>query len=123
MLGQVRDGLFDAVLDNEELVADEVFVTKLDELLVAITNIEVTRDVELSREAENKEASKSGASSKLALKLAPTFEVQIGGDRSTEGRDLRREVRRGTERLSRNSPACVGTTRSSIQPEPTGLAR
>src|SRR5437660_953464 len=48
LLGQVRDGLEEAVLEDESLFADEKFVIKLDELLTAITNVEVRGDVELS---------------------------------------------------------------------------
>ncbi|WP_328442738.1 hypothetical protein [Amycolatopsis sp. NBC_00438] len=102
MLGQVRDGLLEAVLSDEELVSDGAFVDKLDELLLAITNVEVTGDVELSREAESKAASKSGASMKASLGSSPGLEAQLTGERSNEGRDLLRETRRGAERLSLN---------------------
>jgi hypothetical protein len=42
LLGQVRDGFEDAVIEDETLVSDDRFVTKLDELLVAITNVQVS---------------------------------------------------------------------------------
>jgi hypothetical protein len=102
VLGQVRDGLFEAVLDNEALFADDTFVNKLDDLLTAITNVEVRGEVELSREAETKEADKSGMSAKATLKAGPTLEATLSAERSAEGRDLRRETRRGAERLSLN---------------------
>lgn len=102
VLGQVRDGLFQAVFDNEDLYADDHFVSKLDYLLAAITNVEVSGDVELSREAETTEANNSGLSARASLKATPTIEAKINTGRSVEGRDLRRETRRGSERLSLN---------------------
>ncbi|WP_033440820.1 hypothetical protein [Saccharothrix sp. NRRL B-16314] len=73
---------------------------RLDELLVAVTNVKVTGDIELSREEESKAARKAGGSATASLKPTPAFEAKLSAEPSTEGRDLLRETRRGTERLS-----------------------
>jgi hypothetical protein len=102
MLGQVRDGLMDAVLEDEDLIQDAAFVDKLDGLLAAITNVQVSGDVELSMEAERKDSAKGGGLIKAALTPKPTLEAQLTAESSREGRDLLRETRRGAERLSLN---------------------
>lgn len=84
------------------MVADAAFVSKLDNLLLAITNIQVTGEVELSVEAERKDASKTGGQFKAAVAPKPALEMQLSGESTQEGRDLLRETRRGTERLSIN---------------------
>lgn len=102
LLGQVRDGLEDAVLDDETLVADDKFVSKLDELLIAITNVEVSGDVELSVEQEQKDTAKAGATAKVSISPKPMIEAGLADEQSREGRELLRETRRGAERIHLN---------------------
>lgn len=102
ILGQVRDDLENAVIENEALIQDEQFVNKLDELLVAITSVKVSGEVELSVEAERKDTTKDSGQLKFVAGPKPSFEGQFGGEHTQEGRGLLREVRRGTERFSIN---------------------
>ena len=102
LLGQVRDGLLDAVIEDEGLIEDAAFVDKLDGLLTAITNVQVSGEVELSVEAERKGSEKSGGSLRVAATPKPGIEAQLTTERAREGRDLLRETRRGTERISLN---------------------
>lgn len=98
----MRDGLVEAVLDQETLVADEKFVEKLDELLAAITNVELDGEVEVSVEQERKDASKRGGSAKMTVAPKPALGVGLTGERSSEGRNLLRETRKGSERIHLN---------------------
>jgi hypothetical protein len=102
LLGQVRDGLFEAVLEDEELIEDASFVDKLDGLLASITNVRVAGEVEVSVEAERKDSTKDGASLKASVSSKPGLETQLTAETAREGRDLLRETRRGAERLSLN---------------------
>lgn len=102
LLGQVRDGFEDAVIEDETLVADERFVAKLDELLVAITHVQVTGEVEVSVEQEQTDASKKGGSVKAGLTPKPSAELSLTNERSQEGRNLQRETKRGSERIHLN---------------------
>jgi hypothetical protein len=102
MLGQVRDGLMDAVIEDEDLIEDAAFVDKLDGLLTAITNVQLSGEVELSVEAERKGSEKGGGSLKVAATPKPSIEAQLTAESAREGRDLLRETRRGTERISLN---------------------
>ena len=111
LLGQVRDGLLNAVIEDENLIEDAAFITKLDNLLLAITNIQVTGEVELSVEAEQKAGGKSGGLLKFAAAPTPTIEAQVSGESTQEGRNLLRETRRGTERLSINFSDVAGALR------------
>ncbi len=102
LLGQVRDGLFETVFDNEDLIDDARFVEKLDELLVAITNVRVSGEVEVSVESERKAARKDSSSLSATLGAKPAIEARLGSETAHDGRDALRETRRGTERLSLN---------------------
>jgi hypothetical protein len=102
MLGQVRDGLFDAVMEREDLIEDAAFVDKLDGLLTAITNVQLSGEVELSVEAERKDSKKGGGSLKVGATPNPGIEAQLTRENAREGRDLLRETRRGTERINLN---------------------
>jgi hypothetical protein len=64
MLGQVRDGLMEAVIEDEELIEDAAFVDKLDGLLMAITNVRLSGEVERSVEAERKASEKENPPSR-----------------------------------------------------------
>jgi hypothetical protein len=102
MLGQVRDGLLDAVIEDEELIEDAAFVDRLDGLLAAITNVKLSGEVERSVEAERKASEKDSSSFKVTATPKPGFEAQLAAENAREGRDLLRETRRGTERISLN---------------------
>jgi hypothetical protein len=72
LLGQLHDAVLQAAIEDPELVAAAGFVSKIDALLEAITNVRVVGDVEVSKEGEEKR------------------------------RRVLRETRRGTEQISLN---------------------
>lgn len=102
LLGQLRETLLTAVIEDEGLVEDGRFIEKVDELLAALTNVRVEGDVTYSVEAESRKTDRSGT--KLEFSLAPQPGVKAGatGESGTEGRALLRETRSGSERISLN---------------------
>jgi len=102
LLGQLRDGLLEAVLDHENLIEDGAFIDKLDGLLVAITNIEVSGEVVVSAQAEQRGSQHRGGSLRAIAGPQPGVEAAFTSGSEHEGRSLLRETRRGTERISLN---------------------
>jgi hypothetical protein len=102
LLGIVHEGLLAAALDDEELLTDKMFVRHLDELLEAITTVQVSGQVEVSREDEKKDREGSSADISASVWPKPGIEARISGDEARESRASLREVRRGTERISLN---------------------
>ena len=102
LLGQFRDGLLEAVLADEDLVEDGRFVEKLDELIVALTNIRLDGEVEVSSEAEAKQSRKTTSSAALSVSGHPGLQAGISAETSADGRSLLRETRRGNEHISLN---------------------
>jgi hypothetical protein len=70
LLGQLRDALLSAVIEDEDLVEDARFIEKVDELLVALTNVRVDGDLELSVESERKDV--QSPAHQLALRSQPS---------------------------------------------------
>ncbi len=102
LLGQFRDALLEAVVSDEELVEDGRFVEKLDELIVALTNVRLDGEVEVSSESEDKQSNRSGGSIKVSVGASSSAQVGVNTDSGTEGRALLRETRRGSERIALN---------------------
>lgn len=102
LLAEIRESLLDAVLANEELVEDGQFISRLDELFSAITNVKVSGDVELSAESEVMQSNASRAS--LGASLAPHlgFNASVAAVNGLEDRQNLKEVRRGPEQPSIN---------------------
>jgi len=102
LLGQLRDALMAAVMEDEKLIEDARFVEKVDELIAALTNVRVGNDVTVSVEAETKAAERSGGSLGAKVGANPVFSAEMTGQSAREGRSLMRETRRGTERIALN---------------------
>lgn len=102
VLGQLRDGIYESVLEDESLIADGNFVTKIDALLMALTNVEIEGEVEVTGEGEKRVSSGWGAKVSGALGGAPNVSSEASVSASNEGRALEREVRRGNERRRLN---------------------
>lgn len=102
LLGQFRDALLDAALADEELVEDGKFVEKLDELIVALTNVRLDGVVEVSTEAEAKRTKRSSGGLGITMGAQPSVQANATNDTSAEGRALLRETRRGNERIALN---------------------
>ena len=102
LLGIVHEGLLGAALEDDQLLTDELFVRRLDGLLAAITTVRVSGDVEQSREGEQRAAQHDAADWGASLAPSPSIEFRVSSEGSNESRQLLREVRRGTERISLN---------------------
>jgi hypothetical protein len=102
LLAQLHDGLLEAVLEDETMLADSALVAKLDALLSAITTIRVAGEVEISHEGERHEAESSTSALGVRLGSDASVEARLGTQSGTERRDLVREVRRGTEAFALN---------------------
>jgi hypothetical protein len=102
LLGQLRDALLNAVIENENLIEDSRFIEKVDELLIALTNVRVTGDVEFSVESERKTAEKSAGSFDVGIGAKPSVKAGATAESAAEGRALLRETRRGSERIALN---------------------
>jgi hypothetical protein len=102
LLGLVHESLLATALEDDALLTDISFVSKLDGLLKAITTVRVDGSVELARESEATTADNSGNSKTLAISQKPSFTVGKTDARSTGQRSNEREVRTGTERTALN---------------------
>lgn len=103
LLGQFHDAVLSAVVEDEELITDETFVRKTDALATAITTVRVAGDVEMSREGEERASGKSNITLGATIsREGPKAEAKLTTEQGQESRDLLRETRRGTERLSLN---------------------
>lgn len=102
LLGIVHEGLLGAALEDDQLLTDELFVRRLDGLLAAITTVRVSGEVEQSREGEQRAAQHDAADLGASLAPSPSIEFRVSSEGSNESRQLLREVRRGTERISLN---------------------
>jgi hypothetical protein len=102
LLGQFHDAVLAAAVEDDALIGDTSFVSKLDALANAITTVRVSGDVEISREGEEKAANASEASVGVELAVNPRAEARVSATSGQESRELLRETRRGRERLSLN---------------------
>lgn len=102
LLGQLHDSLLGAAIADDSLIADGYFVARLDALLTAITTVRVIGEVEFSDEGERKDSQKDAGTGKLRVGPEAGLELGVSSERGQEIRDLRRETRRGTERISLN---------------------
>ncbi|MFG3576411.1 ORC-CDC6 family AAA ATPase [Micromonospora chersina] len=102
LLGELHDALLEAALEDDTLMLDVAFVTKLDGLAEAISTVRIAGEVELSTEGERKTADKSSGSFGLTVGPKPSAELRLAGESSEEGRRLNRETRRGNERVGVN---------------------
>ena len=102
LLGIVHEGLLGAALDDDDLLTDATFVRYLDEFLASITTVGVSGQVEVSREGERKDKEANSASVSASTGPKPSITASISSSDTLESRELLREVRRGTERISLN---------------------
>ncbi|QKW31192.1 ATP-binding protein [Streptomyces seoulensis] len=102
LLAQFHDGLLRLVLEDQQLIADEGFVEKLDALFDCLSRVRVSGEVEVAQEGEHKDLSKDIGEASLQLSKAPSFGVKGGAEAAQEQRDLTRQTRRGQERRALN---------------------
>ncbi|WP_454561901.1 hypothetical protein [Mycobacterium haemophilum] len=102
LLGQLHNTLLDKVLNDETLLDDDSFVTKADAVLSAITTVQVSGDVETSKEVEAKKSSKDEAGLGATLGSKPRVTVSASAGTQGEDRALLRETRKGREKFALN---------------------
>lgn len=102
LLGQLHNSLLDKVLNDEDLLADDNFVTKADAVLSAITTVQVSGDVETSTEVEAKQSSKDEAKFSASLGSKPGVTASASAGAQGEDRALLRETRKGREKFALN---------------------
>lgn len=102
LLSQLHDTVLDAAVNDEQLLTAPAFVNRLDALLAAITTVRVAGEVEVSVEGEQTSADSSDAGLAVTSSGTPAIELRASQERAKENRDLRRQTRRGTERLGLN---------------------
>ncbi len=115
LLGQLHESVLQAVVDDEELIADNNFVRLLDALGEAITTIRVAGNVELVSEGEARDATRSGGGVRAGIDLTGAhLGVSASASGEHETRGLHREVRRGRERLKLNFTEVAKTLRNLV---------
>lgn len=102
LLNQLHDSILAVALSDEGLLTSHNFVKNLDELLASISTIRLDGDVEFVSEDEGKRSDKKGLRGLLKLSSNPGLEVGGSSESAEEERGLRRETRRGSEKLSLN---------------------
>ncbi|WP_459385691.1 ATP-binding protein [Arthrobacter humicola] len=103
LMGHVHEALLTAALEDEQLLANTSFVSRLDGLLEAVTQVRVTGDIEQSQEGERKagHSSKGGATAKFSPSSATvSFDTSSASDYNE--RETEKTVRKGSERRSFN---------------------
>ena len=102
LLGQVQESLLDAVLADEELIEDGQFISRVDDLLMAITQVKICGNIEQSTESESKTSTGAEVSLGAYLSPSPHLAATASSKDGSESRESLREVRRGAEQLSIN---------------------
>lgn len=102
LLTEIHDAILDAVLSDEELIADESIALRLDYLLDSLKNtVAVDGRVETTVESDRTRARRGSLKGKVSL-TSMTAGAEIGGEASGSDSDKRSETRKGQERLSLN---------------------
>ncbi|WP_165906307.1 hypothetical protein [Streptomyces sp. Z26] len=109
LLNQFHASLMEAVLEDDDLIADVALISKLDALLDSISTVRVSGEIEVSNEGERVKGAKSSLAVRLGFR-AP--EVDLSAEDSDETRKMTTETRRGTESISLNFSDIARSLRS-----------
>lgn len=103
LLGQLHEALMMAVIEDDALIEDSLFLIRLDELAAAVTTVRLSGDVEVERQGEEsrEQAESSGLGIEASLSSGGV-RGQYGSASTATSRDSVREVRRGAEEVSLN---------------------
>ncbi|WP_201799374.1 hypothetical protein [Subtercola vilae] len=101
LLNQFHDEILQAALEDNQLVGDALFVTRLDGLLSAIGSIRVDGPVELTTDVEKERSTHDGGRVELDI-VRPKVAVAASSDTSESQKDRAVVTRRGVERVSLN---------------------
>lgn len=101
LLNQVHDEILRVALDDNELVGDPLFVTRLDDLLTAIGSIRVDGPVEQTTDVETGRSRKDSGAISLDV-VKPSATLTAGGEDTSSEKERAVVTRRGNERVSLN---------------------
>lgn len=102
LLGQVHDSLIAFAVENDDLIADTAFISKLDALAIAITTVRIGGDVEVEQQGEQSSSRSRSATLSASLSKSPSIGLTAGAVSGETSREVLREVRRGPETVSLN---------------------
>ncbi|MFW5420992.1 hypothetical protein J0910_30705 [Nocardiopsis sp. CNT-189] len=103
LLGQLHESMLNAVLEDNALMEDPLFIERADHLLAAITSVRIVGSVEKTDESETKIGTNANASASASLSFKGSgFSAQAGVSEASEERGIRSETRTGTEQTSLN---------------------
>ncbi|CAM3320659.1 hypothetical protein DFJ75_5013 [Williamsia muralis] len=102
LLGQLREAILDAVLEDETLVNDGDFVAKVDHLLTVLTDVRVTGEVETSQQRQSTQKEHSGLKFNAKVSSSPTVDLSAEAGAEDQKVSSRSETRRGTEQVALN---------------------
>jgi hypothetical protein len=102
LLGLVHEGLVGAALDDDELLADKVFVQRLDELQASVTTVRVTGQLEVAYEGAQIGEELNHVPLSASAGIKSSIRAGMSNGEATEGRELLRQTWRGTERVRLN---------------------
>jgi hypothetical protein len=102
LLGQLHNSLLNKVLNDEDLLDDDNFVTKADAVLSAITTVQVSGEVEKATEVEAKQSNTDEAKLGVNLSSKPGITANTSAGAQGEDRALLRETRKGKEKFALN---------------------
>jgi hypothetical protein len=101
LLNQIHDEILQVALDDNELVGDRQFVTRLDDLLAAIGSIRVDGPIEQTTDSERERSRQdSSAISLNVVNPQASFTASSGDSASEKNRAV--VTRRGVEKISLN---------------------
>jgi len=102
LLGLIHDTLLEAAVDDESLISDGAFMSKLDALLDAITTVRVVGPIEVTDENQQTAASANETKAGLTVGSAPGLSLGAGTSTSRGRTDGQRVTRKGNEEVGLN---------------------
>lgn len=98
LLGQVHEAILGAILDDDELLGNAALVNGLDALVDGITELRV--DVtEVEREKTDTATATAASGLSVELSVKPSAKLELRSDETAAASNVRRELRKGPERL------------------------
>lgn len=101
LLNQVHDEILQVALDDNELVGDALFVSRLDDLLVAIGSIRVDGPIEQTLDTERGRSRQDSAEGSLNV-VKPQVRLAASSTEASSEKDRTVVTRRGIEKISLN---------------------
>lgn len=102
LLAQFHEAVLAAALDDDALLADSMFVQRLDDLLAAISAVTITGEVTTETEQEITAGHKDSLEGQLTIGAAPQVSLTGGGETNSDRRQLVRRSHKGMAQRSLN---------------------